>query len=232
MATIQHGHPSYSYNYPVLWSDWSDPLYMYESPSFSSTKLIQIARYQLVHYVSGYMDSGGYRWFFCRVWRSGRERDSLWEVGWVPAVRLSDGRQVLKALGRYESSGRRLVMIYPTNPCLCVYGCQSLDDPCNLQAWDVFSSCYNYGDVDWDPYVNYCCAWIENKDINRKIVPYPGQESTYKPWVVSGANNWWLCGGWMQGVAVRRCREDLYFLVSGIDRPEPGGGAWWWRRIN
>ena len=211
MATIQHGHPSYSSNYPVLWSDWPDPLYMYESPSFSSTKLIQIARYQLVHYVSGYTDSGGYRWFFCRVHRSGYHANSYWEVGWVPAVRLSDGRQVLKALGRYVSpeqdplfgGNHRDIQMRPDTP--------TYDELGNYigVASDFYDQEYYYyrcGDDD-----RYVCHLIINYGISSKTVPYPGQETTVKPWVVSGKNYWWLAGGVMHGEG-----GHAKFFESGI----------------
>ena len=223
MATIQHGHPSYSYNYPVLWSDWSDPLYMYEEPAFGSTKLIAISRYQLVHYISGYRDVSGYRWFFCRVWRSGSHQNSLWEVGWVPAVRLSDGLQVLKALGRYVSpeqdpafgGNHRDVQMRPDTP--------MYDDQGNYLgvASDNFSTEYYYYRCGDDS--RYVCGLVMEDGISAKIVPYPGQENVVKPWVVSGQRYWWLAGGVFHGPGMTRFFESG---ITGGDKNPPYLKRW------
>lgn len=184
MATIEYGHPAYNNHYPVLWSDWTDPLYMRESPAFGAPALKEIKRYELVHYISGYQDNGGYRWFFCRAWKSGRWQNSLWEVGWIPAVRLSDGKQVLKALGHYyiDSNGNKIRE----------YHVRAVADGVCWDGSDAKSPGLYFpyaGDGD------YYAGEVADTAPNRKIVPYPGQENLPKPWVVCGATYWWAAGG-------------------------------------
>jgi len=184
MATIPYGHSSYNGYYPVLWNDWADPLYMYSEPAFGSTKLLQIARYKLVHYISGYRDNGGYRWFFCRVHRSGYQTNSTWEVGWVPAVRLSDGKQVLKALGHYyiDSEGNEVREYHVRNiaPGVCYNG-REAPPP---------GSYFPYASSP-----DYRKGVVYARSVSAKTVPYPGQENDVKPWVVCGRTYWWAAGG-------------------------------------
>ena len=211
MALIPHGHASYRGFYPVLWSDWSDPLYMRESPSFSARSLKVIRRYELVHYISGYRDNGGYRWFFCRAWQYGTRNESWWEVGWIPAVRLDDRRQVLKALGR---AGCLSGLFSPTSRCIQM---RPDTDTYNYagdyigKARDWFDKYFSYarcGDDD-----RYVCTLLKEESVSAHAVPYPGQENVVKAWAVCHDRYWWIVGGDRWGGVYP---ETGYFFESGI----------------
>jgi len=221
MATIPYGHSSYNGYYPVLWNDWADPLYMYSEPAFGSTKLLQIARYKLVHYISGYRDNGGYRWFFCRVHRSGYHTNSTWEVGWVPAVRLSDGLQVLKALGHYYTYYKG---VYGEGPAR-VYHVRTIT-PGVCSNGEESASPYDY--FEGSGIGDYAQGEVFNSEYNTKIVPYPGQENTPKPWLVCGRSYWWAAGGSRVNSPYLPC--DVVFWETGMS----GGDASppYFRRFN
>lgn len=220
MAIIYEGDPNYQQNYPVLWVGTSDGLNLRETPGGT---LIRTLPYEtLIHYLYQYQDQGGYRWFKVRAWRTGDQ----WDVGWVAAYNYNTGVYNAKVLGIYYPNGQPPILSAEYRHVEC-----RLETPV-YSTWGVLQG--TYGDL-WGPNSGSCATWgsdpwyvfpIGNENISRVIVHYPGQESLYKPYLVSGKSMWFLAGGLMYA-HVFCDYVDVWFLDSGIKSGQP-----YLRRIN